>query len=99
MESLIQSMEQHDLSDRVALTVRICSDGNREWLDASGRIALVFFENGYWWARESNKNVSRICCDSEKEALDTVLFHRLVEIRKEAHRQALIRIQELEEEG
>ena len=39
-------------SDRMVLTVRMCKDGNREWLSSDGRIALVFFERGKWWARD-----------------------------------------------
>lgn len=98
MDSMIQPMRMDDLSDRTVLTVRICSDGNREWLDSSGRIALIFCEKSQWWARESNQH-PRVLCHSEIEAFDSLLKNRLAEIRAEAHRKALARIKEMEEEG
>ena len=33
------------------LTVRVSSDGHREYRDSRGRVALAFFEHGKWWAR------------------------------------------------
>lgn len=74
-------------SDRVVLTVRMSSDGKREWLDASGRVALVFFERGFWWARESDRH-SRHKCVSELDALNALLTNRLRQVRYDAFTKA-----------
>lgn len=82
MDSLIQPMTMAVPTDRVTLTVRLCADGTREWLDPSGKVALIFFEKGKWWYRQSPSH-SRWEADSESDALDGLLY-RLGEIKKEA---------------
>lgn len=84
MESMVRPLAFD--SDRAVLTVRLTSDGHREWLDASGKIALIFFEHGKWWVRESNRH-SRIECSGELEALDT-FNARLAEIKRSGVAQA-----------
>lgn len=86
MEGLIKATSH--TSDRVALTVRFDSSGHREWRDASGRIALVFFEHGKWWARHSDQH-DRHECSSEQEGLDFLLNDVLIELRKEIYRQSM----------
>lgn len=73
-------------SDRMILTVRMCKDGNREWLSSDGKLALVFFEKGKWYARgylsyEPFDSKPRRSFDSEKEALDYQLTDPLEHLR------------------
>lgn len=70
-----------DQSDRMVLTVRVCSDGTREWLSADGRTALVFFEKHRWWARLDG-NSPRTDHVTELEALDALLKPTLAAQRK-----------------
>jgi hypothetical protein len=70
----------HPESDRVGLSVRVCADGNREWLTADGKTALVFFEKGSWWARHSNKDPRQMFL-SESAALDHLLNQQLKALR------------------
>jgi hypothetical protein len=86
MEKLVKEVSH--TSDRVALTVRFASSGHREWRDASGRIALVFFEHGKWWARHSDRH-DRHECSSEQEGLDYLLNDTLKELRQELYRQSM----------
>jgi transcriptional/translational regulatory protein YebC/TACO1 len=69
-----------DNSDRLLLTVRICRDGNREWLDNFGRVALVFFEKGKWQSRPNNRTPFTFH-NSEQEALDALLNDDLRKLR------------------
>jgi hypothetical protein len=70
-------------SDRVALAVRMTRDNHREWLDASGTIALVFHEKGKWWGRLSPWHL-RHAFATEQEALDFVLNDFLFDVRRES---------------
>ncbi len=67
-------------SDRISLTVRICSDGEREWLDRTGCCALVYHERGKWWSRPA-QNADLSEHSSEQEALDKLLNQSLLELR------------------
>lgn len=43
------------IGDRLQVTFRFTRSGEREWLDSTGRIALVFFEHGSWWFRPDDR--------------------------------------------
>lgn len=77
--STINSLSED--SDRMVLTVRVCSDGNREWLSSDGRYALVYFERNYWWGRRSY-NDETLHFNEEVEALDYVLRQPLADLRE-----------------
>lgn len=63
-------------SDRVALTVRWTRDGRREWLDASGTTALVFWEDGWWFSRPDASTSPSAWC-TETAALSALLDSEL----------------------
>lgn len=71
-----------DFSDRLGLTVRMCKDGNREWLAANGKFAVVFFERGFWIGRRV-KGERKDDCLTEMEALTFVLDEDLMNLRNE----------------
>lgn len=71
----------HDQSDRLLLTVRVSSDGHREWLNHRGTTALVYFERGSWWARRNDKETAREY-PSEMAALDALIDEPARELRR-----------------
>jgi hypothetical protein len=68
-------------SDRVVLTVRLTRDGHREWLDYTGKVALVFYERGCWWGRRSASSERFSFSTYECAALDYVLDPTIRELR------------------
>lgn len=71
-----------DQSDRISLTVRVCRDGQREWLSADDKTALVFFEAGCWWSRKSAAS-ERFQHNNELAALNTLLEAPLLALRQD----------------
>ncbi len=57
------------ICDRALLTIRICSDGKREYLNHTGHHALVYFEKDSWWFRPS-PYLDAVKCQTETQALD-----------------------------
>lgn len=68
------------VSDRMLLTVRMASDGHREWLSDDGRIALVFYEAGSWWSRPS-ASAPRTKHKQETDALSALLTEPCLALR------------------
>jgi hypothetical protein len=69
-------------SDRLTLAVRWTRDGHREWLDAEGTTALVYWE-GQWFSRP-NAGTMPSAHDTETSALSALLDADLRELRDRA---------------
>lgn len=65
------------VTDRTFLSVRVDSTGHREWLDATGTTALVWWERSgpYWVARIGGvgEDGQGVRCESELDAIEWLI--------------------------